>query len=159
LTYVRDGKSADNLSRVEIPETKGISMAHSKTGLQDSDGLDEVRSKDELLLPVNAQSVRRELLTKNVEGALHILRPFVDDVKVGIGLDKTTGGRTHGRTHVGDEETTIGLGTDLIRNGSEDTAVTLEELGAVRVGGVEVEPSVLRVSDVLPECFQRILHT
>jgi hypothetical protein len=159
LTYVGDGKSTENLSGVQIPKAKGIGMAHTKTGLQDSDGLDEVGSENELLLPVNTQSVRRELLTKNVEGSLNILGPFVDDVKIGIGLNETAGGSTHGRTHVGDEETTIGLSADLISNGPEDTAVTLEELGAVRIGGIEVESSVLRVLVYCQSVFERQIHT
>lgn len=128
-------------------------MANSKTGLQDTDRLDEVGSKDELLLPVDAQSVGRKLLTQNVEGALHILRPLVNDVKVGIGLNETAGRGTHGRTHVGNEESTIGLSTDLICNGAENTAITLEELGAVGVRGVEVETRVL----ILVSYWRRLL--
>lgn len=118
-------------------------MTHTSTGLQDSDGLNEIGGKNQLLLPVNAKTVRRELLTKNVEGSLHILGPFVDNVEVGIGLDETTGRGTNGRTHVGNEEATVGLSTDLISNGSEDTTVALQELGAVWVGGIKVESSVL----------------
>lgn len=118
-------------------------MAHSKTRLQNSNRLDEVGSQDELLLPIDAKSVRRELLLKDVEGTLHILRPFVNDVKVGISLNETTGGSTNGRTHVGDEESTIWLCPDFIRNGCKDTAVTLEELGPVRVRGIKVEASIL----------------
>lgn len=119
-------------------------MTHSSAGFQDRDGFDEIRSENELLFPINAQSMRRELLTQNVEGTLYILRPFVDDVKVGISLNETTGRSTHGRAHVSDEEASIGLSTDLVRNRSEDTPVALEELGAVWVGGVEVESSVLQ---------------
>lgn len=118
-------------------------MTHSSARLQDGDGFDEIRSENELLLPVNAQSMRRELLTQNVEVALHILGPFVDDVKVGISLNETTGRGTHGGAHVGNEEASIRLSTDLIRNRPEDTPVAFEELGAVWVGGVEVESSVL----------------
>lgn len=143
LAYIGNGKGAENLSRVEIPEAQGIGMAHSKTRLQDSNRLDEVGGQDELLLPIDAKTVRRELLLKNVEGAFHILRPFVNDVKVGISLNETTGRSTNGRAHVGDEESTIWLCPDLIRNGCKDTAVTLEELGAVRVGGIKVETSIL----------------
>lgn len=87
--------------------------------------------------------MRRELLAKNVEGSLHILGPFVNDVEVGIGLNETTGRGTHGRAHVGDKETTVRLSTDLIGNGAEDTAVALQELGTVWVGGIEVESSIL----------------
>lgn len=143
LAYIRNGKSAEDLSRVQIPETQCIGMADSETGLQDSNRLDEVRSQNELLLPIDTKSVRRELLLKNVEGALHILGPFVDDVEIGISLNETTGRSTNGRAHVGDEKSTIWLCPDLIRNGCKDTAVTLQELGAVRVGGIEVEASIL----------------
>lgn len=66
-------------------------MTHSSAGFQDRDGFDEIRSENKLLLPVNAQSMRRELLAQDVESALHILGPFVDDVKIGISLNETTG--------------------------------------------------------------------
>ena len=143
LAYIRDGESAENLSRVQIPETQCIGAADSETWLQDSNRLDKVRSQNELLLPIDTESVRRELLFKDVESAFHILGPFVNDVKVGISLDETTRRGTNSRAHVGDEKSTIGLCPNLIRNGCKDTAVTLQELGAVRVGGVEVEASIL----------------
>ena len=143
LPYVRNSQGAQDLPRIQVPETKGVSMANSETGLQDTDRLDKVRCENQLLLPVNAQSVRRELLTQNVEGALHILRPLVDDVKVGIGLNETARRGSHGRAHVSDEESSIGLSTDLICNRGEDSAVTLEELRTVGVRCVKVEPCVL----------------
>lgn len=91
------------------------------------------------------------MLTKNIEGTFDILGPLVDDVKVRISLNETAGGGTHSRTHVGDKKATIGLGPDLIRNRCEDTAVALEELRAVRVRGVEIEPSVLRELEIFPK--------
>lgn len=85
----------------------------------------------------------RELLSKDVEGTLNVFRPLVNDVEVGIGLDQTTRGSTHGRAHVGDEETTVGLGSDFISNRCKNATVALQELGTVWVAGIEVEPGVL----------------
>lgn len=45
--------------------------------------------------------------------------------------------------HVGDEESSIWLGANLISNGGEQSTVALLEGGPVRVGGVEVEGRVL----------------
>lgn len=91
-------------------------MTNAKGGLEDRDWLDKVRSENELVLPVKAQTVRRELLSENVESTIHILGPLVDDVKVGIGFNQTTGSSTDGRAHVGDEETTVRFGTNFISN-------------------------------------------
>lgn len=49
--------------------------------------------------------------------------------------------------HVGDEETSIWFGADLISNGRENSAVALLEGRPVRVGGVEVEGSVLGLQE------------
>lgn len=42
MTYIGDGEGAKNLPRVKVPETEGISVTHTGTGLQDSDRLDKV---------------------------------------------------------------------------------------------------------------------
>ena len=61
-TYIRNGNCVENLLGVKIPQTKRVCMANSRTRLQDTNGLNKVRGKNEFLLPVNAQSVRRVLL-------------------------------------------------------------------------------------------------
>ena len=121
-------------------------MTDTQGRLQNSNRLHKVRSKDQLLLPVDAQTVGRELLTQDVEGTLDILWPLVNDVKIGISLNETTGAGSNRRTHVGNKESAIRLSTDFIRNGRENSTVTLQELGTVGVGGIEVEPSVLGYS-------------
>lgn len=118
-------------------------MPNPRTGLQDTDRLHKVRGKNELLVPVNAQSVRRVLVAKNVKGALHVLGPLMDNVKVLIGLDQTAGGGTQCRAHVGYVESSVRLRTNLVCDGSEKGTVALLELGAVGVGRVEVEGSIL----------------
>lgn len=142
-TYIRNSNGVENLLGVKVPQTKRVCMANSKTGLQDTDGLNKVRGKNEFLLPVNAQSVRRVLLVQNVEVAFHILGPLVDDVEVLVGFNQTARGGAQGRAHVGDIETPIRLSTDFIRNGGKKSTIALLELGPVRVGRVEVKRSVL----------------
>jgi hypothetical protein len=61
-TYVRDSKGAENLLSVQVPKTESVGVANTQGRLQDGDRLHEVRSKNELLLPVNAETVGRELL-------------------------------------------------------------------------------------------------
>lgn len=67
---------------------------------------------------------------------LYILRPFVDDVKLGVCLDKTARRSTSSRAHVGDEEATVWLSAYLIRDGGEQRTVALLELWLVRVGSI-----------------------
>lgn len=122
-------------------------MTNTQGRLQDSNRLHEVRSQDQLLLPVDTKTVGRELLAQNVEGTLDVLGPLVDDVKIGISLNKTTGAGANGRTHVRDEESTIRLCPNLIRNRRENSTVTLQEFGTVRVGSIEVESGVLDSPD------------
>lgn len=49
--------------------------------------------------------------------------------------------------HVGDEESSIGLGANLISDGGEKSTVALLELGPVWVGGIEVEGRVLGLQE------------
>lgn len=79
--------------------------------------------------------------------ALNILGPLVDDVATGIGLNQTSRRGTESTSHVGDEETTLGLSSDLIGNGGKQSAVAVREFGVVRIAGVEVEGSVLGLQE------------
>lgn len=65
-------------------------------------------------------------------------------VEVGIRLNQTSWRGTDSRAHVGDEEASIRLRSNLIDNRREDTTVTFLEFGVVRVACVEVEGGVLR---------------
>lgn len=141
--YIGNGNGVEDFLRVKIPQTERGCMANSRTGLQNTDGLHEVRGQDKLLVPVNAQSVRRVLLAKNVQGALNILRPLMNDVEVGIRLNQTTRRGTHCRAHVGDEKASVRLRTDLVCIGGQKPTVALLELGAIGVGSIEVVCSVL----------------
>lgn len=89
--------------------------------------------------------MRGELLAENVEGTLNIqeLRVLGNDVALGVGLDKTTRGGAHSTAHVGDQEATVRLGTDLISDGAEESTVAVGELGLIRVGSVKVVGSIL----------------
>lgn len=143
VTHVRNSDSRDDLARLEIPKAKSISLLDTKSRLQNRDRNNKVRSKNNVLIKVHTQSVRRELLSKNVKSTLNILRPLVDDVTIGISLDQSAGRCTDGTAHVGDEETAVRLGADLIDDGTENTAVAVVELGMVWVRSVEVESGVL----------------
>lgn len=142
---VGDGDGADDLARAEFPETEGVGLLNAVDagGFEDGDWDDEVRGQDDVLLEIDAEAVRAELLAKDVQGRGHIFRPLVDDVELSIGLDETAWGRADCGAHVGDEEATIGLCADLIRDGREQSAVGLLELRLVGVGSVEVVGRVL----------------
>lgn len=69
---MRDGNGGQDLAVRQPPEAQGVCLldANSRDGLQDSQRNHKVRGKDDILLKVDAQTVRAELLSKNVE--LHV---------------------------------------------------------------------------------------
>lgn len=68
-THIRDGDGGDNLAIVQSPQTQSVGLlnAQSRDGLQNAERDDKVRGEDEVLLKVDTQAVRAELLSKNVE--------------------------------------------------------------------------------------------
>jgi hypothetical protein len=109
--------------------------------------------------------VRVELFAQHVESRRNVSDLWVlsNDVALGISLNETTWRSADGSldmlvseiasfhtclltSHIGDEETTIWLGSDLIDNGRENTTVALLEEGAVWVGSVKVESGILYTS-------------
>jgi hypothetical protein len=142
---VGDGDCADDFAAAEFPEAQGVGFldAGDGGGLQDCYWDYEVGCEDDVLVEVDGEAVGRELLAENVERGAYVFGPLVDDVEVGVCLDKTTGRGANRAAHVRDEETAIGFGAYLIGNGREDAAVGLLELGLVRVGCVEVVCGVL----------------
>lgn len=157
-THLGDGDGRDDGASVEVPQAQGIGLLDTKSGLENGDGNDKVRGENNLLVKVDAEAVGRELLAENVEGTLDILGPLVDDVATGISLNKTARSSANGTAHVGDEETTtsvswgsvtmnknlpLGLGSDLVDDGAENTSVAVVELGVVGVRGVKVIGGVL----------------
>lgn len=90
LTYVRDSDGVCNFLGFQVPKTQCVSTTNSRAGLQNTDGLHKVRCQNELLLPVDGQPVRGELLIQDVEDSWDILGPLVNDIKLVVGLDKTT---------------------------------------------------------------------
>lgn len=90
---VGDGDGGNDLAGVEFPEAEGVGTLDpkSRSRLKDRDGNDEVGCENELLVPVDGKTVRRELLAENVKGGLDIFGPLVDDVEVGISFDETSG--------------------------------------------------------------------
>jgi len=74
--------------------------------------------------------------TRSPTYTLYILRPFVDDVELGVCLDKTAGRSTSGRAHVGNEKATVWLSANLICDGGQQRTITLLELWLIRVGSI-----------------------
>lgn len=66
LGYVDGG---DDGSLLEVPETESIGLldTESRHRLENSDGHDKVRCEHDVVLKVNAQAVRAELLSEDVE--------------------------------------------------------------------------------------------
>lgn len=125
------------------PEAKSIGSLNTKSRLENGDRNDKVRGKDQIVLKIDGETVGRELLAENVQGAFDVFRPLVDDVVVLVGLDQATRGCTNRGALVGNKESSIRFGTDLVSDRGEKRAVTLLELGIVWVGHVEVVSGVL----------------
>lgn len=83
------------------------------------------------------------MLPKNVERAVDIFRPLVNDVVVFVGFNESTRRGSHGAAHVGDEESTAWLRADFIGDGGEKRAIALLKLRLVWVRNIEVIPSIL----------------
>lgn len=142
-TYIRDSESAQDLARLKIPKTQSIGVANTQRWLQDSNRLDKVRCQNVSSVPVNAETVGRKLISENIQQTINILRPFMDDIEVLVGLNQTARSGSHSRAHVCDEVSTVRLCANLVSNRGKDTTVALQELGAVRIRGIEVEAGVL----------------
>lgn len=95
-TTVGDGQSADNGAAVEVPQAEGVGVDNACAWLQDGDRDDEVRGEDQVVLPVDGETVGSKGLAENVDGGGQILRVLSDDVEILIGLDETTWGGTDG---------------------------------------------------------------
>lgn len=161
---VGDGQGADDGALLEVPQAESVGVDDACAGLEDGDGDDEVRGEDQVGIPVDGETVGGKGLPEDVDGAGQILRVLSDDVEVLVGLDEATWGGTDGgwevlelvkwaieamvlTAHVGDEESSIWFGADLISDGREHSTVALLEGGPVRVGGVEVEGRVLGLQE------------
>lgn len=81
---VWDGDGGDDGPGGEAPETQRVCLLDAVGGLEDGQGDDEIRGQDDVLVKVDAQTVRGELFAKNVEKTVHVLWPFVEDVALSI---------------------------------------------------------------------------
>lgn len=144
-TYIGNGDGANDGASRKIPQTQRVGLLDAQSGLQDRDGHDKVRCQDDVAVPVDRQPVGGVLLSEDVEGAGHVGQggPLGDDVKVLVRLDQAAGRSADRRAHVRDEESSVGLGTDLVSNRCEDGPVALQESRPVRVGRVKVVRRVL----------------
>jgi hypothetical protein len=66
-TYIRDGKGADDCSRVQVPQPQSVGMHNPDTWLEDGDWNNKVGGYNEVVIPVNGETVRRELLANDVD--------------------------------------------------------------------------------------------
>lgn len=66
-------------------------MLNTKGWLQDSHGDNKVRGENEVLLPINTETVRAELLSEYIESSCDVFGELMDNVEVGIGFDETSG--------------------------------------------------------------------
>lgn len=67
----------------------------------------------------------------------------MNNVTTSISLNKSARRSANSTAHVSDEESSLGLGSDLVRDGSEKGSVAVGELGVVGVRHVPVEGGVL----------------
>jgi len=144
---VGDVDRGDDGLGVDVPESESAGLLDAEGGLEDRVGDDEIRSESNALLKVDAQAVGRKLLAKDVESAVDILGPFMDDVASLVSLNETARRGARSTAHVSDEETTIGLSHNLVDNGAKNAAVGVVELGTIGVGHVKVEGRILGLEE------------
>jgi len=144
---IRDSKGVDDSASLQIPEADSISTNDSQARLQNREGDNKVGCEDYTLLKINVQAVRRELRTKDVQSAIHIFRPFMDDVVVLVSFNEATRSRAYCRAHICVEEASSWLGSDIVGNGTQKSTITLQVLGGIRVGRIEVVTGVLGLEE------------
>lgn len=71
-------------------------MLDSNRWLQNTKRDNEVRGENEILLPVNTETVGVELFAEDVEETGNIFGELMNDVKIGVGLDETSWGGSDG---------------------------------------------------------------
>lgn len=148
-TYIGNGNGANDGASREIPQAQRVGLLDAQSGLQDRDGNDKVRSQNDVAVPVDRQPMGGVLLPEDVEGAGHVGQggPLGNDVKVLVRLDQAAGRSADRGAHVRDEEASVGLGADLVRDGCQDGPVALQESRPVRVSRVKVVRRVLSLEE------------
>ena len=63
MAYVRNGDGANDGPLLQVPKAQSIISNDAETGLQDGKRNDVVRGKDDILIPVNGESMRIEVLS------------------------------------------------------------------------------------------------
>lgn len=104
---VGDGDGAEDGAGLQVPQAQSVGAQDLERRLEDAERHDEVGCQDDVLVPVDAQAVRAELLAQDVEQARNVFGPLVDDVEVGVGLDEAAGRGADGGAHVRDEEAAV----------------------------------------------------
>lgn len=66
-TTLGDPDGGDDLAVGQVPETKSVGVLDADGRFEDGDGHDVVGGEDQTIVPVNAQSVRAELLSQDTE--------------------------------------------------------------------------------------------
>ena len=81
-------------------------MHNAKGWLQDCDWNNKIGRQDDVLLPVNSESMRIEIFAQYVGSAGNILWPFANDIEIIICFHQSTRGSSRCGAHVCDEEAT-----------------------------------------------------
>ena len=66
-SYVRKSNGVDDLAVVKTPKSQGVRPLDTQSRLQNGNRNDKVGGQDDVVLPVNIKTVRRELLAEDVE--------------------------------------------------------------------------------------------
>jgi hypothetical protein len=64
---VRDLNLGENLTTLKIPQMNGTSFLDAESGLQDRDGDNIVRGQNNVVVKVDTESMRAELIRQNLE--------------------------------------------------------------------------------------------
>ena len=95
-TYIGNQDGADDGSLGQIPQPQGVIRDFTKTRLQDGKGNNEIGGQNDVFVPIDAQTVRIEVVSKYIDVGFDIFRVLGDDVELVIGFDQATGGGSCG---------------------------------------------------------------
>ena len=82
-------------------------MLDAERRFQDRERNDKIKGKNDILCPVDTQTMRIELFAENIAESGNIFGEFSNDVKVVVGFNKASRRSSSKGSHVGDEEATV----------------------------------------------------
>ncbi len=96
-THIRNSQSSDNSSWIQIPKPQSVRMLDTKRWLQDGYRNKKIRSKNEVLVPIDANAVEAKFSSHDVKGFWKIFWNLMNNIEICISFNKASGKSPNGR--------------------------------------------------------------